>query len=184
MSACSWILTWFSHEKSSTQNSRIILRVWDYLICSNASSLVFLTAAVLLDNVRNTQNLDTDDLMELCQSIKEKFEFTNDNVEKLIKDAETIKHRFCQKRSWVEEYNELLMKDSKYSVEEIPMTNIVKANIKSAIFSVTLILALYCVYHEMSKSPEVQYVAMGLYNMVSSWSMMAKDALFFFWTRK
>lgn len=40
-----WIITWFAH---SFENIEIITRIWDYLISSPASAIVYISAALII----------------------------------------------------------------------------------------------------------------------------------------
>lgn len=41
-----WIITWFAH---SFDDINVITRIWDYLIASQASAIVYASAALILE---------------------------------------------------------------------------------------------------------------------------------------
>lgn len=145
MSACSWILTWFSHTKGKA-DSKYIFRIWDYLICSDSSSLVFLVTSVLLYLFPADADLSSDNLMEAMQEAKDSFEFAGDNTEDIIAEAERMRYKFCCKVAWVEEYNGLLLKDSKYAIRPLGMmrlwSGLQKRPIIYTVISLVVVMAL------------------------------------------
>lgn len=149
MSACSWILTWFAHSKGRVADIQYTLRIWDYLICSDSSSLVFLVTAILLRMFPEDIDLNMETIMEACQEAKDAFEFNADNTEAIIEEAERLRYKFCCKRQWVDEYNSLLLPGSKYSVKPISMFRMLSGlQRKPIIYStLALVLVLYLISH-------------------------------------
>lgn len=55
-----WILTWFSH---SLENINDICRIWDYLLCSNQNTILYVCAAFIAIHSRNLDMTHPDDLL-------------------------------------------------------------------------------------------------------------------------
>lgn len=171
MSACSWILTWFAHSKSKVANCSPILRVWDYLVCSNSASLVFLVTAVLLRLFPEDMSVDTETIMEVCQDAKDAFEFTDENTEDIIAEAERLRYRFCCKRDWVEEYNQQLLPGSKYALKPLGMLRVLsEVNKKPVIFSTIAIVVVLFLISRISLNGSKSWFEplIGLSNVVTS----------------
>lgn len=62
---CSWILTWFSHQ-SKTQE---VLELWDFLIASEPSMILYLCAAIVITEWED-KSMESDDMMENIQLLK------------------------------------------------------------------------------------------------------------------
>eukprot|EP01016_Furgasonia_blochmanni_P023740 TRINITY_DN2559_c0_g1_i26.p1 TRINITY_DN2559_c0_g1~~TRINITY_DN2559_c0_g1_i26.p1 ORF type:complete len:301 (+),score=55.80 TRINITY_DN2559_c0_g1_i26:476-1378(+) len=88
----SWVLTWFAHSFSDYQK---ILRIYDYLICSHASSSTYLATAIILhlkDDMMgrtdgdygaihayfqdlNTKEINFDEVFDLTEKLEAKYFF-------------------------------------------------------------------------------------------------------------
>ena len=64
MIGCKWVLTWFTHNIQNDE--AIVLRLWDFLIGSDPTMIIFLSAAIIL---RETDELNEDTMMEIVQMI-------------------------------------------------------------------------------------------------------------------
>lgn len=170
VSACSWILTWFSHTKGRVE-CRHILRIWDYLICSESSSLVFLISAILLRLFPADLEMNMDSIMEVCQEAKDSFEFTPENTEEIISEAERLRYKFCCKKAWVDEYNSYLLKDSQYALKPIGMLKIISNLSQNKIIAYTpiaiLILMLLVLYSSEGNRKKLEFI-MG--PLLASWN--------------
>lgn len=184
MTACSWILTWFAQAKSGTQESQYVFRIWDYLICSDSSSLVFLISAVLLEMMPANQELDAMTLMENCQDIKNEFALNKDNVEHLIRQAEKVRYMFCRKRDWVDEYNELLLPGSKYRVSYIGMRKILMAaSWTSPVFSTIMLLVFFYACSRAMDNSKIRGALTPFYSFGYSLFFKIRE-IAYFWTNK
>lgn len=56
-----WVLSWFSH---SLENINDILRIWDYLLCSNQSAILYVCAAFIIIHHNGVEEGLEDDMVE------------------------------------------------------------------------------------------------------------------------
>lgn len=163
------------------QASSYTLRVWDYLICSSSSSLVFLVTAILLRLFRDEQEIFSDSIMEVCQRAKDSFEFNQENTEELIRDAENLRKKFCYKKQWVEEYNDLLLEGSNYRVNYTPMIRMLNSlNKRGTIFCSVVALGVVLFLTSRMASPSFKPWMETIMGPAYAASAMVKDFIYLF----
>lgn len=184
MTACSWILTWFAQAKDDRQETRHILRMWDYLICSDSSCLVFLISAILLHMMPAANELDSATIMETCQQLKNDFVIDKDNIEYIIREAEQIRYKICRSQQWVTEYNELLLPGSKYRVRYIGFRRIfMNTSWTGPILSTILAIVLfYALTQSIQHNQKVKMMLMPFYTLAYSTFFKVKE-IAYYWAK-
>lgn len=116
MSTCAWVLTWFTSEADDVHNDEDTWRIWDYLLCSNPSQLIFFVAAATLHNYPANSELDpVEDLMELSQMLK-KFVFTTEVLQPIIRSAKSLERYYTSSLDRADVINGCLLKNSMFFV--------------------------------------------------------------------
>ena len=99
---CSWILTWFTHFAKGDN----ILKIWDFLIASKPSMIIFLCSSILLREW-NEEGFSADNMMECITKLKElKF---GDNLTQYFEDTLKLEAEFCKSEDRVQAFNDLLL---------------------------------------------------------------------------
>ncbi|CAD8067475.1 unnamed protein product [Paramecium sonneborni] len=90
-----WILTWFSH---SLENINDICRIWDFLLCSKQSTILYVCAAFIAIHHDNIDVRNEDDLIgefqEFFQNLNNKDRIQNLKLEMVLQLARTLETQY------------------------------------------------------------------------------------------
>ena len=103
---CPWVLTWLSNTTSKQPEAgQQVLRIWDYLICSERTSMVFFCAAVILLHIPDLGELD---MMEMSTRFKQ-IELGPEMIEELVLKADSLASTLAADKTFVEGFNSSLL---------------------------------------------------------------------------
>jgi len=105
VTGCKWVLTWFSHNMKNEKEA--LLRIWDFLVASRASMIIFLSSAIILKYV---DYLDDENLLEaskLLQGIK----FDKKELDESIQSAIALSKEYTSCKFRVGKHNLRMLRE-------------------------------------------------------------------------
>ena len=103
---CPWVLTWLSNTTSKQPEAgQQVLRIWDYLICSEQTSIVFFCAAVILKHMPDLGELD---MMEMNTRFKQ-IELGPEMIKEVLLKADGLAITLAGSQPFVEDFNSSLL---------------------------------------------------------------------------
>lgn len=153
VAVCSWILTWFTRSSDKGQDAGPVMRMWDYLICSQPSSIIFLISTILLEEYPEGKELP-DPMIEMTQHLKS-YQFSTHSVERIIHKCEKLRYKFCLRSDWVHEFNSNFGRDSKYRIKYLGWANSLSRRV--SIVSIITVLILSFLIMQLGYGPKIQY---------------------------
>ena len=158
MIASAWALCWFARAREANQREPV-LRVWDYLVSSDANGIIFLIASIFREKVPPGSELP-DYLIDLSECFRN-FAFTNSNCAHLINQAEDIKHEILSKSTYLREFNETLGREGeRYKLPEIRPSyiwSLMRRPTSVSVLVIVVSLILVIGYHRWRHGTPVLY---------------------------
>jgi hypothetical protein len=97
------VLTWFTHQAKG----KSVLKLWDFLIASKPSMIIFLCSAILLKEWEES-GFSSDCMMECIQKLKG-LKFKEEDLDEYFKYALKLEGEYCKKQERVNSFNGLLL---------------------------------------------------------------------------